>query len=415
MKTTKQLFFKSSLGVAALLFAGALTGCVDNTIGSQVDADGVPQIHAVRYISPDSSRNLQKIGPGQWVVLLGSNMDATVEVLFDGVATSFNPALTTDSSLIIMVPADLPFGSMDPASEEMNTIVVRNANGSSKLDFPVVPPAPQVTGISNEFALAGQTITLTGQYLYLIEEIAFPGGATATEFESAPNGTWLRVTVPSGVSGGGAIEVKTSGGTAPSTPAAPFNDPAGLLSNFDDVNNFGWGANLVNDPALFPNGWGNYAYMKADGVAGGDWGWWNGGRSINLNQVVWVDPADLGAPVSNFALKFEIYVRTPVEHGTLLIRSDDDWKHIGRFEPWTKTGKAYAPQGWTTVTFPLTEFRTKSAAGVDGGGDSVGSLLALLGSDGASPLGFMYVNDDADVVQDLDLAIDNIRIVKIAS
>lgn len=407
---------KSSWSAVLLaILAVMLYSCTDNGIESQVDGNGVPNISGVRYVNPDSSRNIDKVGPGDVVALVGTNIDATVHVYFNGVEAPFNPALLTDTTLIVTIPGDLPFGSMDPNGEEMNTIRVANDNGESVLDFPVLPPAPSVAKISNEYAYPGEQITIEGQYLYLVTSVAFPGGVEATEFNSVPDGSSMTVTVPSGATESGGIEITTAAGSTSSSPAATFREAAGMVCNFDDVNNYaGWSVAVENDPTVFPQGWGNYAHMAAEEVAGGDWSWWNGGRSINVNEVQWIDPANLVDPVASYALKFEVNVNVAMEYGTILIRNDDAWAFIARFEPWTDSGNAYQPEGWKTVTIPLTEFRAKSSDGVDGAGSSVPSLTQLLGDNASRPLGFMYVNDDEDVTQTVDLAIDNIRVVKIA-
>ena len=152
MKAFKHLILSGAPVVMLAMLAVSLTSCTDDIVGSQVDESGTPEITGVRFVDPTMPREVDKIGPGDWVALLGRNMDATTHVYFDGIQASFNPALMTDTSLVVMVPSDMPFGSMDPDAPEMNTIKVENARGSSVLDFPVVPPPPVVTTTSYSVA-----------------------------------------------------------------------------------------------------------------------------------------------------------------------------------------------------------------------------------------------------------------------
>lgn len=413
------LFKYKWLTAVSVLVLGLISlsqlSCVDNSVSSQIDSDGVPEIQNVRYTSPDSSRNVEQIGPGATVALLGKNMDATTEVYFNGIQASFNPALVTDSSLIVTVPSEMPFGNMDPDDEEINTIRVANGNGESILDFPVVPPAPQITAVSNEYAHGGENITISGQYLYLITDITFPGDVQAEQYSGNAEGTRVQVTVPENADeSGGPIQVSTTAGSANSTPAAGFWTEGTMICNFDDVNNLNWGVETGEDATMFPEGWGVYAHMQAEDVPGGDWAWWNTGRSINTDSVAWVEPDQLSEPVGSFALKFEVNTNTPINQGTFMIRpSNGEWVYIARYEPWTDSGNDFSTDGWETASIPLTEFRT-SQDGVDGVGDPAPNLETLLSPTGARPLGIMYVNDDS-TAQSIDMAVDNIRVEKIAN
>lgn len=408
---------KKTFSIQNLIYLVVIAGAVTIYSGCDLTSDtsgAIPEISGVRYIHPDSAATsqIEKVGPGETFVIEGNNLKSATKVHFNGIEASFNPTLVTNSHMIIGVPSDMPFGILDPESEEMNTIKMESPYGSTAYDFPILPPAPVINRISYEFASAGETIRLTGQYLYLVLNVTFPGGVEATDYEFAPNGTWLDVVVPNGVVETGDIIITTQAGSNSSGPSATFHDVSGMVCNFDDINPYQWwSAAYTNDQELFPGAIGNYVYMEADGVVGGDWAWWEGGRSINLDPVQWVAPANLQEPVGNFALKFDVFVKEEWSNGTILIRNDDNWTYIARYAPWNTESDAnepYQTDGWRTATIPLTEFKTD-----DGQGSSAPSLNALLGDQGERVIGFMLVNDSDSEIQNFMTAFNNIRVVRI--
>jgi hypothetical protein len=150
--------------------------------------------------------------------------------------------------------------------------------------------------------------------------------------------------------------------------------------------------------------------MAFSNVAANEWSWWNGGRSINTNSAQWVPSANLSDPVSNYALKFEIYVKQPWVTGSFYIVKDYSWTYVALYTPWKQadgTSAKFTTSGWQTVTIPLDQFKTNN-----GTGSAVTSLSTLLGS-GAGGIDIMFVNDTNTAVDQFDAAVDNIRVEKI--
>lgn len=416
MKSSNHKLWSAFSIVMLGLFALVQLSC-ENSVSSQIDTSGTPEISGVRYVNPDSSRDINKIGPGDVVALEGNNMDATTHVYFNGYEASFNPTLATDTTLIVTVPSDMPFGSMDPDSEVMNTIKVSNSNGESSIDFNVLPPPPLINRISDEFAEAGKEITVEGQYLYLVNKVVFPGGVEANDYQSSADGTSLKVTVPSGAASGD-IKVSTSSGISTTTPGVGFRDTTGMICDFDGVFSYQyWSASLSSDASLYPGNEGQYAILSVSNVPSGNSAWWNGGRSINLNPMQWVKTSDMGEAPAKFAIKFEIYVKDSWKNGTLLIRAANPWEYTARLEPWRDASHStFTTHGWQTVQIPLNQFKTADGDGVNGAGTALKSLSSLLSSDGTAPTtGIMLVNDTEGTIDQLDMAIDNIRVVRIAN
>ncbi|HKJ31323.1 MAG TPA: hypothetical protein VKA34_05815, partial [Balneolales bacterium] len=252
----------------SVLLVGILLqyGCKSNNSGMSPK----PVITGVRDIHPDSAA-VNKIGPGQTVVIEGNNLITTKEVTFDGYQTSINQTLFTDTTVIASIPSNLPFSKVK--SDSLNQIHLVSKFGETTYKFPILPPKPVVNSVSNEFAYPGQKININGNYLYLVKSIVFPGSIKATQYSGTADGSQLTVTVPQGVaqSDMGSIKIVTQAGTALSAPMVAFHDTTGMVCNFDNKDTFAyWSGTQDNNASTFPNGWGNYGHMKADSVSAGD-------------------------------------------------------------------------------------------------------------------------------------------------
>jgi hypothetical protein len=258
-------------------------------------------------------------------------------------------------------------------------------------------------------------VTIYGNNFFFIEKVIFPGNIEVTNnITTNASGTTLDVTVPAGITQGGNIKVVNRYGTG--TSVLLFNDvTTGILCNFDNVNTVNnWaGVILSSDATAFPGNHGTYARMSYNNVAAGDWAWWGGGRSINVETPrQWVPVANLSEPTSNFALKFEINTKVPWKNGTILLDKDYGWNYMGRFEGWnTGTGTAdYTSNGWKTVVMPLSNFRKSN-----GTAEAAPNLTAMLGAGGSGGFNLYFINAGTTQVVTFDAAIDNFRVVRISN
>jgi hypothetical protein len=384
-------------------------------VGCKKDnAGAAPSIKSLRAISPaPNDSTLTKAGPGQWVVIRGANLATASAIYFNGYPASFNSALFSDSTLVVLIPADMPFASLDV--KKLNTVTVVTPNGEVTYTFPIVPPPPIIWGMSNENAVAGTVVTIYGNNFFFIDKVIFPGGiAVTTGITTNQAGTGLQLTVPAGITAGGTIQVQNRYGTG--TSVLLFNDlTTGVLNNYDNVNNYEWGAGSSSSAVAYPGNRGTYGVMKASAVAGGDMGWWNGDRSINMLSSVWVAPGQLTRSLDDYALKFEINIKVPWNAGSIYIVKDYNWTYLARFEPWLNADNSVSnvvTNGWLTVVVPLSMFKTKSGS-LDGTGSPASSLTTLLGNTGAGSIHFLFVNSGTTPAANFEAAIDNIRVVRI--
>jgi len=383
-----------------------LTSCKKET-------KSTPVITGVRNYAPAPGDSVVKsLIPGQWVVLTGQNLKNATQITFDGVPATYNSALFSDTYAVVQVPSVIPFPSV-PA-DKLNTIQYVTPEGTTTFAFNVVSPPPTLTAISNENANKGDVVTISGTNLFLIKSLTF-AGTSITNYISRNDGTALTFVLPE-LTQAGIVKITTQSGSV--TTLYNVNDvESGMLCNFDDINTLSWGpSNVTNSSTLFPGGRGNYAQLTATNVGANDNSWWNGGRGINLNAVQWVPTTAMNDTVSHYALKFEINVPDAWNVGTLFVAVNYGWTYIARYSPWLNangTTTAYISGGWRTVIIPFSEFRTPSSSGVNGKGVSLTSFSDLLGSSGNTGLNIWMINDGTTPIASYNLAIDNIRVVKI--
>jgi len=399
----KNLLNKAGNCLLLVLFATLFflqQGCKKDKSSSS----GVPVITGVRnYVASPGDSLLTSVGPGKWVVISGRNLRGALQIYFNGVKGSFNDAWFSDTSAIALLPQVIAFPLVEAA--QLNTIRYITTNGETTFSFPIVAPAPTISGVSNERANPGDSVKINGFNFFYIQRISY-AGVEVTGFKAASDGTSVSMTVPASVSTAGPVTVVTKTGSA--TTFYKVNDNVtGVLNNYDDVNNFVWGSDVSDSAVGFPGNNGKYGVMKASNVPAGNGSWWENGRSINISAVQWVPVANLSDTLNHYALKFEIAVAKPWTNGSLQIAKDDSWTHSAFYRPW-KNGSSSTPfktKGWQTVTIPLSNFLSNNLP--------ASTLTELLGAAGKGTLRFMFINDETTAVSDFEAGIDNIRVVKV--
>jgi hypothetical protein len=378
---------------------------------------GDPEISRIRAISASPNDSvLHKAGPGQTVVIQGDHLATTLEIYFNDYPSPFNSALLTDENVVVTVPADMPFADLDPA--KLNTIRLVTKYGEITYNFPIQPELPSVEYMTSEVALPGNRVTIYGANFFFVQKVTFPPNIeVTTDLVANKPGTTLEVTVPAGVTKG-PIKVATLFGTG--TSYWSFNDPsqAGTICNFDDINTVNnWaGAPIIDDASLYPNNQGKYVRLKYDNLAGGDAAWWQGGRSVNIEEnatthPMWVPAANINDAPANWAVKFEINTKVGWKGGILLVDRNYGWNYQARVAPWaTAAGGEYKSNGWKTITIPLSNFKKDLGLGTP-----ITKLSEFLPADGSGGLNLFFVNNHTGnaAVDAVDVAVDNIRVVRL--
>ncbi|MCD0465265.1 glycan-binding surface protein [Flavobacterium sp. ENC] len=396
------LFFFSMMLIIIML-----TSCNNDD-----DSNGTPVITEVRnYAAAPNDTLVNKLVPGQWVVLKGSNLKNAVKITFNGVAAQFDGGLFSDTYAVVQIPFVIPFPSVP--QNQLNTIEVANASGSTIFNIDIIAGPPSLAAISNENPVEGEIVTVFGTNLFLISELSF-GGVAITDYITKDDGTAISFPVSTITSG--PLKITTASGKILTT--FNVNDlTTGILCNFDTIGSMAWGTSTSNNDPDFPGNHGWYPILDTGILNAGDGVWWGSSRSINIeNGSEWVSATDLDLDIDQFVLKFELNVPGDWNGVSMFIIRDYNWDFLARFEPWklseTKTANFTTKGKWVTVTIPLTEFRTKKD-GIDGTGNSATSLAELFGTK-KKTINFLTINTtDKATVTGLRAGIDNIRVVKI--
>jgi hypothetical protein len=353
------------------------------------ETSGVPTVHFVRYADKDVV--ITQAAMEETICIVGENLTSIHDIYFNDQPAILNTSFMTAHTLMVQVPKNLP-----TVQDDKMHLVTRDSS-VVLYDFKVLPPVPKVSGMSCEWAPAGETVTVTGSYLFAPLTVQFPG-ADPIEV-SAADGDSFKVVVPADAQPG-KIKVTTASGTAQSV--FMYKDSRGMLFDFDGMtglDNHGWnGHSSKDDDGTGING--RY-YQFGDGALElkGDWeesqysfvywpGSWN--EPENYMDGSWHTPrlCDIVdfTKWNNMALKFEMCIpasnpwkNTPMQ----IVTGGVDLISFGAvttdifgnecagqnntymngeaaprvfYQPWEATGSFDTDGKWITVTLPLTEF-----------------------------------------------------------
>ena len=398
--------------------------------------DGLPTVDYVRYADRDliiSQANMEET-----ICLVGDNLTSVHDIYFNDQKAVLNTSYITAHALIVAVPKTLP------KVEDNKMHLITRDSSVVLYDFKVLPPAPRISALSNEWAPAGETVTVKGSYLFAPLTVQFPG-AEPVEV-SVAGGDSFDVVVPAG-SQPGKIKVTTASGTAQSV--FMYKDSRGMLFDFDGLtglDNHGWNGHSSKDDDGF--GISGRYFQFGDGVKELDGSWEESQYSLVYWPGTWNEPENYaGAPrltdvadftgYANKALKFEMSIpaenpwkNTPmmicfggVDLVTFGAETTDIYgnKVAGQnntymngeaaprafYMPWEATGSFDTGGKWITVTIPLAEANK---------GWSGAAATKEITDDSFSSIWFFICNGGLDLPEASCtpiIRIDNVRVVPI--
>lgn len=385
--------------VAALAVMGCLmTACEDQPDKYEI-ADGVPTLKYVRSPLPEEADSLL-VGAylGNTVCLVGDNLRSIYELYFNDQKATLNTSYMTDHTILVDIPKNIP-------EEVTNKIYMVTKSGAKvDFDFSVMVPAPVVSSMSCEYALAGSEAVLYGDYFVddpnVPLTISMPGDITVEgEQITSITKTAIKFIVPEGAVQGN-IRVKSIYGTGQSV--FQYKDTRNILFDWDGkyegalaAGNSWNGDNEKKGQILasVPSVDGKYMVMGPATLSGGQWQ--TPGEYL---MMYWPDPnATEGCvplynlpqfkkmledyKIEELALKFEVYVPTsnPWMAEGMQIRftsldevsmsnqtqdyiwNDDESHEEGKaprgvWVPWEETGSYDTNNQWVTVTLKMSEF-----------------------------------------------------------
>ena len=208
--------------------------------------------------------------PGNALAIIGENMRSVYEVWFNDQKAALNQSTLTDNTLFVSIPGNVPGVVTD------KIYFITTGKDTVAYDFKVIISAPVVNAMPNEYAKAGTTQRLRGNYF--IDDpnkpltISFPGeGGTlipAKITEIDENFTYVDVVVPEGAVAGPIVATSVYG---TSKSSFWYKDNRGMLFDFDTPN-------AVSGVVLDMHAWNGHNSSDADdtSISGKYWQFGNG-------------------------------------------------------------------------------------------------------------------------------------------
>ena len=381
---------KAKLAVALVALSAGFASCSDQP-DKYTTTDGTPTISYVRPIDVASKDSLLTTASmGDAICIVGSNLRSVTQINFNDQSAVLNTSFMTDNTIIVNVPKTLPESVTD------KIYFITASQDTVTYQFSVSIPAPTITGMSNEWAAAGELVNITGDYFLTYEDgdeshklSVRVGDDYVIPYEKLSiSKNTIAFNMPEDMPEHKNIYITTKYGTT----KAPFQykDNRGMLFDFDTPNaltgtvlgNHGWHDAVIRQDATSLKG--NYVMLgntKMD--AAGSWndqnfafeywaGTWNNDFSGSGPKLC--DIADF-SDWNNKSIKFEMcipsanpWMAAPMQvifagtdkvvyfnaNNTFFCKQNT----LGRalYTPWKDTGSYDTSDQWQTVTIPLKDF-----------------------------------------------------------
>ena len=387
----------------ALVAAGAgFTSCEDEPDKYEV-AGGTPTIDYVRPVDAASKDSLLTAASlNNTICIVGRNLRSVTKINFNDQAAVLNTSYMTDNTIIVTVPKAIP----NKVSDKIYFITSKQ--DTVAYDFKTIVPAPTINSMSNEWAAAGEEVTIKGDYFldYDNSHLTIKVGENYTipyeDLKISQNN--IRFNIPEDMPKHEPIYITTINGTTKA--GFRYMDNRGMLFDFDTpwkeggdvLGNNGWHNRTITSDATSLSG--NYMVL-GETAMGSDGDWNDGNFSFEYWPGSWQDPEtyssrprmqDLAdfSDWQNMSLKFEMCIpkdngwsAAPMQiyfgsvtqvsngaagtkdiYGNVLAGANNTFFHdqgkLARalYMPWQNTeDKLYNTDGkWVTVTIPLSDF-----------------------------------------------------------
>lgn len=392
-----------ALFAMALVAASAgFTSCEDEPDKYEV-AGGTPTIDYVRPVDVASKDSLLTAASlDNTICIVGRNLRSVTKINFNDQKAVLNTSYMTDNTIIVTVPKTIP----NKVSDKIYFITSKQ--DTVTYDFKTVVPAPIISSMSNEWADAGEEVTIKGDYFldYDNSHLNIKVGENYTipykDLKISQNS--IKFNMPEDMPKHEPIYITTINGTTKA--GFRYMDNRGMLFDFDTpwkeggdvLGNNGWHNRTITSDGTSLSG--NYMVL-GETAMGADGGWNDGNFSFEYWPGSWQDPEtyssrpriqDLAdfSDWENMSLKFEMCIpkdngwsAAPMQiyfgsvsqvsngaagvkdiYGNVLAGANNTFFHeqgkLARalYMPWQNTeDKLYNTEGkWVTVTIPLADF-----------------------------------------------------------
>lgn len=350
--------------IAAVFFSAVismvLTSC-DNIVdyndgytpADEVANTGAPEIKAVYQVGDiDLKTPITEAEIGTMVRIEGKNLNHAKSITFNTVPVELSEAYVTSTYANVKVPETLSF-------EHVNKIEYTTDLGVAQFDFVVPFPTLTVGSLENEFANAGDQVTIMGAnfdvYDFGEQSKVLVNGKETTVSDVTKNS--MKVLIPSGTPDNSTITLQwsTSEGEA-KTAELPFRPTKHLL--YGDFT----GVSMNKDGSVTVAIEGDDATSSASSVLGrnhlhftGDFGAWSWNTiDLSCNMI----DMDVDNP-DDYVLKFEVL--NTKDHPlteAMGLKFNFNWGSEYAWNPGDGAG-INTFGNWQTVTLPLASMATK--------------------------------------------------------
>ena len=243
------IIFKGlSLALAACAVL-VTTSCEDEPDAFE-STGGRPTVNYIRPVSLASSDSLlTQASMGTTVCVVGENLRSIKKMNFNDQTAVLNTSYMTDHTLIVTIPREIPGEVSD------KIYMITTDNDTVSYDFHVIIPGPLVASMSNEWAVAGEEVSIIGDYFLDYDNfpltVNFGSAYTlAPSYITSISKTAITFTMPADAPQGEKITVTSIYGSATST--FQYKDNRGMLFDFDTpcytgevLGNYGWHARTI--------------------------------------------------------------------------------------------------------------------------------------------------------------------------
>lgn len=292
--------------LSACVLAAACNDIVtyDTDLPDRFSNSGAPVIEAVYDIhDADLETPLTEGALAQIIHIVGKNLANPTSVSFNGIETDLDKCYCENEHSYILIPRVMP-------SAVSNTLEYKTLKGSVSIDFEISVPELRLDGLANEFASAGSTVRVAGDYFDLYgfgaegSDASITIGTNPVEIASADeNG--LYIVIPEGTPDRTLITFSWNDlKLGPQTKKIPFRNTSYLFFKNFATTGF-WDADLA-------------ASVVTDGTAEGDpespgykfWRFKNSYASWTWNSLGMGDGWYYDTPedwATNWVFKFELW------------------------------------------------------------------------------------------------------------
>lgn len=378
----------------------------------------VPIIDSITFY--DGTEKIDDLIPTKYISIHGQNLLDPSAIYLNSTPFNLNYVNISDTLISFIMPST---SSNDPDEELSDSIRIVKTCGEALRMVNILEAPPYITRISNEYAIASDTLIVEGYYFSLLEIANFIDLDTVVgEILPDYSDTACKIIVPDGNFEDFDLTLTSKSGSGASAYGIKFHPRTGLICNFDDLDTWlGYGGNVIsaNDDSSIPMANDDFFYGEANNIAPGTYNV----ETMKLPMEISND-FDFNGSLTPyyFAIKMEMFLMYPWKKGyyTIEIGEELDVNNIAyaytyNYEPWNDTSidGTYTTPRWETVTIPLNDFKLKE-----------NENIKLQSMSQIRTINYMFWNfsnpgpdetDSPETISEIGIALDNIRLVQIKS